>query len=164
MSFYEVLAPLSATLLGLWWVVVQVRESRAPGSVWERRLASGMSLHLALPALMSLASLIDPESRSLWRTAFAGLGAVGLAHLAAPGARHGRDVAATGRGAPLALAAAAAVYLGVVGVAVLAGPVDDAGGELRAIEVEGVLLTALLGLQLYVAVRLLFAPPRSPAP
>ena len=103
MSFYEVLAQLSVTLLGLWWVVVQVRESRAPSDADERRLASAVSLHLAVPALMSLCSLADPDHNALWRWSFGALGTFGLVHLVATAARRPGAVTGLGPVGPVAV-------------------------------------------------------------
>jgi hypothetical protein len=70
-DFYIAFATISFTLLGLWFIVVQTRHAEWRGSAVHRRRAFAVSLHFALPGVMGLLSLIDPNSRDLWRAAFA---------------------------------------------------------------------------------------------
>jgi hypothetical protein len=69
-AFYGVMAGLSFTLLGLWWVACQSR------MVWlvdrvGRGMAYVVSLHFALPGGMSLLSLVAPDVPIIWRATFA---------------------------------------------------------------------------------------------
>jgi hypothetical protein len=76
-AFYGILAGLSFTLLGLWWVACQSRMA------WlvdrgGRGMAYVVSLHFALPGAMSLLSLVAPDVPILWRVTFATAGGAGL--------------------------------------------------------------------------------------
>ncbi|MGH9122745.1 MAG: hypothetical protein ACRDYC_12530, partial [Acidimicrobiales bacterium] len=76
-TFYAAFAPLSFTILGLWFVVVQTRHSEWIASARHRRRASVVALQFALPGLMSLLSLVDPASKVMWRTCFTATAVVG---------------------------------------------------------------------------------------
>jgi hypothetical protein len=65
-----------------------------------RRRAYGVALHFLLPGLMSLLSLIDPASTTLWRISFAMVAADGVLALALV-----RGPAPTGLGAAAYVAA-----------------------------------------------------------
>ena len=76
-AFYSVLAGLSFTLLGLWWVACQSRMSWLIDRVG-RGMAYVVSLHFALPGAMSLLSMVAPDVPLLWRITFATAGIAGL--------------------------------------------------------------------------------------
>ena len=76
-AFYGVLAGLSFTLLGLWWVACQSRMNWLVDRVG-RGMAYVVSLHFALPGAMSLLSLVAPDQPALWRITFASAGLAGL--------------------------------------------------------------------------------------
>jgi len=65
-DFYVAFATVCFTLLGL-CIVVQTRHGEWRHSAIHRRRAYGVALHLSLPGLMSLLSLVDPASTALWR-------------------------------------------------------------------------------------------------
>src|SRR5438874_7195855 len=102
-DFYGAFAPLTFTVFGLWLVVVQTRHADWSRSPEHRRRAYAVSLHFAIPGLMSLLSLVDPSDKTLWRGAFGGPGPGGarpLAHLwrpLLPTPRRRRGRAAAGR-------------------------------------------------------------------
>lgn len=77
-AFYGVLAGLSFTLLGLWWVACQSRMNWLVDRVG-RGMAYVVSLHFALPGAMSLLSLVAPDQPALWRITFATAGVAGMA-------------------------------------------------------------------------------------
>src|SRR6266542_1344675 len=107
----------------------------------------------SLPGLMSLLSLIDPGSTTLWRTSFAivaGSGAVVLALVRGP---------APTRLGLVAYVAAVVLYVLVVVVAAVPGIVADIGISARPLRVEAVLLTLLVFLGSNVAWLLLFDEP-----
>ena len=56
-DFYGAFAPLTFTVFGLWLVVVQTRHADWARSPVHRRRAYAVSLHFAIPGLMSLLSL-----------------------------------------------------------------------------------------------------------
>src|SRR5437763_15060903 len=112
-DFYLAFASVCFTLLGLWIIVVQTRHAEWRRSAIHRRRAYGVSLHFALPGLMSLLSLVDPASTDLWRVAFAIVAAGGAAALGAVGGPAPKPL----RGAP---------SLAGPGTFVLSGPVAAA--------------------------------------
>lgn len=57
---------ISFTLLGLWWVVVQGRETWRM-NLARRRMAYVVSLHFVLPGVMSVLALVAPDIGILWR-------------------------------------------------------------------------------------------------
>jgi len=70
-QFYAAFAPLSFTVYGLWLIVVQTRHSEWRRSPEHRRRAYAVSLHFAIPGLMSLLALVDPTNNTVWRVSFA---------------------------------------------------------------------------------------------
>src|SRR5205814_8158337 len=62
---------------GVGRLVVQTRHSDWRRSPAHRRRAYAVSLHFALPGLMSLLALVDPANRDVWRFSFALSGAAG---------------------------------------------------------------------------------------
>ena len=76
-DFYGSSASISFTILALWFVVAQTRYADWMASPEHRRRASAVSLHFALPGLMSLLSLADPQNAGLWRVTFTLAGALG---------------------------------------------------------------------------------------
>ncbi|MFN2588318.1 MAG: hypothetical protein ABR613_09420 [Actinomycetota bacterium] len=147
-DFYEVGANASFTLLGLWWIVVQARRAEWRGRPERRRAAFAISLQFALPGMMSLLSLLDPESEALWRASFgiaAVAGAIGLVVLQ-------RGPEPMFRRATVAKAAylvAIALYVCVALVALLAGLLKDAGIQPR--QLDAALLACLLFVGLCIA-------------
>src|SRR3954466_12941209 len=76
-EFYAAFAPLSFTVYGLWLIVVQTRHSEWRRSPEHRRRAYAVSLHFAIPGLMSLLALVDPTNGTVWRISFALSAAMG---------------------------------------------------------------------------------------
>lgn len=153
-TFYAAFAPTCFTLLGLWLIVVQTRHSEWRRSEAHRRRTYAVSLHFSLPGLMSLLSLVDPASTTLWRVAFAVVAAAGALGLLAL-ARWGR----TGRGGRVtaaAFAVAAAVYAVIAVVAMAPSLLHDLGTSLKPLRLEAILLSALVFLGVNVAWLLLF--------
>ena len=77
-TFYSAFSPVAFTVLGLWLVVVQTRHSDWSGSAEHRRRAYAVSLHFALPGLMSLLSLVDPNSKAMWKVSFTVIAVLGI--------------------------------------------------------------------------------------
>ena len=76
-AFYTTVGSICFILLGLWWVVVQGKET------WHhdprrRRMATGVSLHFLLPGAMSILSLVAPDVSWLWRATFVTAGVFGM--------------------------------------------------------------------------------------
>ena len=156
-DFYVAFATVCFTLLGLWIIVVQTRHAEWRQSPVHRRRAYGVALHFSLPGLMSLLSLVDPASTTLWRISFAIVAAGGVLALALV-----RGPAPTGLGAA-AYVAAVVLYVLIALVAVAPGMVAEIGVLALPLRVEAVLLTMLVFLGVNVAWLLLFdqAPPPS---
>lgn len=77
-TFYQTVAQLSFTLLGLWWLVLQTKYSQWIGSPSRRRMVTSISLYFLLPGGMSLFALIAVGHGLIWRVAFAVAGCLGL--------------------------------------------------------------------------------------
>lgn len=149
-DFYVAFAPVSFTLLGLWLIVVQTRHADWRREPALRRRAYGVSLHFALPGLMSLLSLVDPNSTSLWRAGFAAVATAGVGVFAALGARR------AARGEAALYATAIVFYALVALVAIAPGLVGDVGIELRAIRLEAILLSLVVFIGVNVVWLLMF--------
>ena len=156
-DFYVAFSTVCFTLLGLWIIVVQTRHAEWRQSAVHRRRAYGVALHFSLPGLMSLLSLVDPASTTLWRISFAIVAVGGVMALALV-----RGPAPTGLGAA-AYVAAVVLYILIALVAVVPGMVADIGVLARTLRVEAVLQTVLVFLGVNVDWSLLFdqAQPRS---
>jgi hypothetical protein len=150
-NFYGAFAPLSFTVLGLWLVVVQTRHADWARSPEHRRRAYAVSLHFAVPGLMSLLSLVDPADKTLWRVAF-GVSAFGcgliLAYLQF-------SPIPTPRGLLWQLESTVSLllYLLVVLVAIAPGAAEEIGAPLR---IEAILLSLIVFLGVNVAWALMF--------
>jgi hypothetical protein len=149
-DFYLAFATVCFTLLGLWIIVVQTRHAEWRRSAVHRRRAYGISLHFALPGLMSLLSLVDPASTDLWRVAFAVVAAGGAVTLVVV-----RGSAPTLLGAATYVAAIV-LYLLIALVAVAPSIVGDLQLSARPLRVEAVLQTFVVFLGANVAWLLLF--------
>ena len=139
-AFYGVLAGLSFTLLGLWWVACQSRMNWLVDRVG-RGMAYVVSLHFVLPGAMSLLSLVAPDQPALWRITFATAGVAGLLGsglLVATMRRRSEDVA----WALLLQWVALPVYAVVTLVAVMPGIASGFG--LTPLQIEGLALVVLI--------------------
>lgn len=81
--FYQTMAQLCFTLLGLWWLVLQTKYAEWNGVANRRRLITNISLYFMLPGSMSLMALLSPQLRYLWQAAFLLASAVGAGFTAA---------------------------------------------------------------------------------
>lgn len=154
-SFYGAFTPVCFTLLGLWLVVVQTRHSEWRRSPAQRSRAYTLSIQFALPGTMGLLSLVEPGNQTLWRTAFAGLAVAAVSILV------GTTMRGPGRGKQSRVTVMtswfASVVYGVIAlVAVVPRLVKDAGIGLTPLEVEAILLSALVLLAVNVAWFLMF--------
>jgi len=150
-DFYAAFAPLSFTVYGLWLIVVQTRHSDWRHSPAHRRRAYAVSLHFALPGLMSLLALVDPTNGDVWRVSFAVSGAAGALIL---GYIQFSPVP-TPRGRLWQLESTVSIVLYLLVVLVALAP--DVAGDLGApIRVEAVLLSLIVFLGINVAWALMF--------
>lgn len=69
-TFYQTVAQLSFTLLGLWWLVLQTKYGEWIHHQLRRRMATTITLYFLLPGSMSLLALLATNSRLLWQVAF----------------------------------------------------------------------------------------------
>ena len=139
-AFYGVLAGLSFTLLGLWWVACQSRMNWLVDRVG-RGMAYVVSLHFALPGAMSLLSLVAPDQPALWRITFATAGVAGLvgtALVVATMRRRSDDA----RLAKMLQWVALPVYALVTLVAIVPGIATGIG--ITPLQVEGIALVILI--------------------
>ncbi|MEO7001074.1 MAG: hypothetical protein ABI068_04670 [Ktedonobacterales bacterium] len=77
--FYQTVAQLCFTLLGLWWLVLQTKYAEWIGDRDRRRMATNISLYFLLPGAMSLLALLSTGASFVWQAAFvvaSGLGAL----------------------------------------------------------------------------------------
>lgn len=137
-AFYQAIATISFVLLGLWWLVAQVKYEEWRGDPARRRHAYGISLYFLLPGMMALAASVNSDVNLLWRVAFGITGVLGT-----------MEVLLYLRSGPLRTAPQLAlrlvgsiVYLSIVVLAIK--PTLAMGTGLKPREVEGLLLTVLL--------------------
>lgn len=156
-AFYGVLAGLSFTLLGLWWVACQSRMAWLHDRVGVA-MAYVVSLHFALPGAMSLLSLIAPDAPILWRVTFGISGVFGLVGTALLVATIRRRPAAAGLAVGLQWVAAP-LYAIVTLVAIAPELVAGTGIGLTALQVEGITLVLLILLGTQSAWLVTFAEP-----
>jgi hypothetical protein len=145
-DFYIALSPACFSLLGLWLVVVQIN----PGS-WlpaHQRWVYAVALYFVSPGAMSLLALVDSTSAVVWRVAFVAVSVLGIIGVAVfgPVRGHQRPHSPVDLSDHLAHWAAIILYAAIAVLAIF---------PLHTLRAEGVLLTVLLLLGVYVALRLL---------
>jgi hypothetical protein len=162
-DFYATVAQVSFTLLGLWWVLLQIHYEAWFANVDYRRAVYDISLYFLLPGMMGLGAPLAAQQPAIWRGVFAVLGAVGVVESAfvVGGMRVLRA-----RAAPVALAdwASLVAYALIVVVALAPGLPRDVGLGLRRLEAEGILvaLLLLLGIALACVLFVTTAPDAKP--
>lgn len=149
-DFYQTLAQASFTLFGLWIVVVQLRREDWRAARWGGVGAQLLTMHFALPGVMSLLAIADPGGTVLWRISFAALAVLGGAGVLLLGQAGSAPPGRSGAGW-----AALAVYLAIAAVALFVGP-HGAWRTVSALTVEAVLLSLLLLVSLNSAFWMLF--------
>ena len=149
-DFYTAFAAICFTLLGLWLIVAQTRHADWRREARLRRRAHGVAMNFSLPGLMSLLSLVNPDSVLLWRVSFAVAALGGMVVLAV---LRGVDPSRFG---VAAYALAMILYALIAVVAIAPGVVAGIGLMVVAIRVEAVLLTLLVFLDVNIAWLLLF--------
>jgi hypothetical protein len=146
-GFYLTFAQIAFALLGLWWIVLQLKYSGGAGARRRRRHAYGVTLFFLIPGVMALLSAVDPEVGELWRLAFGISGGIGIAeavlYLTSEGGR-------TRPGTLLRLACLV-IYVLIVVFAIYPSLAAELGGTLGAKEVEAILLGLLLIIGVHVA-------------
>ncbi len=152
-TFYQTVAQLSFTLLGLWWLVLQTKYTEWIGRPARRRMATVISLYFLLPGGMSLFALLAATDRVIWQVAFAVAGCIGVVAVAVSlrdatsGTAGGGLLRATLE--PMARVATLVLYGAIAAGAVLADPVSSLG--VAPLLVEGSLVSTLIVLGLALA-------------
>jgi hypothetical protein len=167
-SFYSTVAQASFTLLGLWWVLLQIRHDEWIADAPYRQSVYDISFYFLLLGMMSLSSLLAVREEEIWRVSFAVFGTVGVIESALVIARR-RSLGA----GPLVRAAdwlSVLLYGLAALVAVWSDLPSELGIELEALEAEGILVAALLlvGVSLAAGLFVTTGPrveqPRQPPP
>lgn len=148
-SFYAAASSLFFTLLGFWWVVVQLKRNEWINNPARRRMAYIISLHFFVPGVMCVASLLSEEVTIVWNITFALaglLGVVATASLAVLPPNTEVRSPLTRVGHIIALVAYALITL----IALFPSVVGAVGLNVRPLLVEGALLVliALLGINM----------------
>jgi hypothetical protein len=139
-EFYQTLAELSFTLLGLWAVVLELRFRAATADMRERWDIYSVLLFFLLPGLMSLFAMID-DSSLWWRLVFGITATIGAAEIVL-NVRVGSDTRTLWD--LLLRAAGLLVYVLIFLVALRPSVAADLGLGFAGIQVEAVLVTSLL--------------------
>jgi hypothetical protein len=156
-SFYSTVAQASFTLLGLWWVLLQIRHAAWMRDHRVRRAVYDVSLCFLLPGMMSLMALLAADVSAIWRVSFAVAAAIGTLEeiLSIAGNRgHGSPSRIVDVGNWLSLA----LYPAIAAIAIRRTLPHDIGIDLGPLEAEGILigflfaLGVLLGAALFVKV------------
>jgi len=151
-TFYQTVAQLSFTLLGLWWLVLQTKYREWIGNPVRRRMVTTISLYFLLPGAMSLLALLAGSNRVIWQVAFVVAGCSGMIAVMVfvrDAARIGSASAWSllfGQGARLVTLV---LYGGIVVVALIPDAVSDLGGV--PLTVTGILVSLLVVLGLALA-------------
>jgi hypothetical protein len=156
-SFYSTVAQASFTLLGLWWVVLQIRYGPWMRDRRVRRAVYDISLYFLLPEMMSLMALLAADVSTIWRVSFATAGVIGTLESALSIA-HTRGHDSPSRIIDLGNWLSLVLYPAVAAIAIRRTIPHEIGIDLRALESEGILigllliLGVLLGAALFVKV------------
>jgi hypothetical protein len=153
-AFYQTVAQLSFTLLGLWWLVLQTKYQEWIGGASSWRMASNISLHFMLPGVMSLFAMLSVSNLLIWQIAFFIAGGAGL--VATVVFRRGAPQSASlsvGAGRVwVRWAVESLTYLlfaAIALVALLANAIHSLG--LAALTIEGILVSLVVVLGLVLA-------------
>ena len=155
-DFYATVAQACFTLLGLWWVVMQIKYEDWMRDPLHRRASYDISLYFLLPGMMSVVSLLAIEVTTIWRIGFAIAGLLGAAESAVSIAT-ARSYGEKPRWLRIGDWVSLALYLLIAAVAIRTELVDDVGLGLRPLEVEGILVALLIFLGVNLAALMLVA-------
>ncbi|HEV7130118.1 MAG TPA: hypothetical protein VGN32_22005 [Ktedonobacterales bacterium] len=162
-AFYQTVAQLCFTLLGLWWLVLQTKYSEWIGNREQRRMITNISLYFLLPGSMSLMALLSTEVHLLWQVAFLVASTLGAIETGAALRGTGRRGAGTllnwvGMGLYLVIALVALV-------AFIPAVQRELGQQLGVVplSIAGILLTLVIVLGVTLAWTYFVQPPTAPA-
>ena len=158
-AFYQTVAGLCFTLLGLWWAVVQFRHDEWVSDLPHRRVAYSVHLSFLVPGIMSLGALTMGDIKLIWRLVFISAAVFGLAamlFLITSGMPTiGGRLVSLGRWLSVLLYALIAIIAAAPNLSLLFAQ------ELKPLQIEGLLLTLLVFLGASLAWSLLMAPKRN---
>jgi hypothetical protein len=146
-AFYQSVATISFTLLGLWWVVVQLKFKEGIGDARRRRHAYGIALFFLLPGVMSMISAVNSSHSTLWRLAFGVTAILGLLEVVLYLSTGGQRALG-----PLLLRVLGVIlYVCIAAFAVRPELTADLGIELTPREVEAVFIALLVVIGAHLA-------------
>lgn len=156
-TFYQTVAQLCFTLLGLWWLVLQTKYAEWIGNPGRRRMATNISLYFLLPGSMSLLALLASQANALWHIAFVVASAIGVVETAF--LLRGGDRPQDRPRIALALRWAGIIFYALVLlVAVLPASTILTTLHLAPLTLAGILLTLLIVLGVSLAWRFFIEP------
>jgi hypothetical protein len=167
-NFYSTVAQASFTLLGLWWVLLQIRHDEWIADAPYRQSVYDISFYFLLLGMMSLGSLLAVREEDIWRASFVAFGTVGVIESSLVIAR--RRSFQVGPLVRMADWLSVLLYGLAALVAIWSDLPGELGIELQALEVEGIFVTALLLLGVALAAGLFVTTgpgvqsPRQPPP
>jgi hypothetical protein len=135
-TFYSTLSGICFTLLGLWWVVVQMNLERWMSTPARRLTAAAASMHFTAPGLIALVAVMVPEENQIWRVGAVVGGILGLLVSA-----YALFAATLTRGQRIQEALMVILFGLITGLAFVTTPVFG----LRPIVVEALVDVAMLG-------------------
>lgn len=149
--FYQTVAQLAFTLLGLWWLVLQTKYGEWIHHRPRRRMATTITLYFLLPGSMSLLALLATNVRLLWQVSFIVAGLIGggatiffLRNVRASPWRNPWSI----RILSLASSAGIVLYAFIVVVALIADVLRTHGIAPLTVEGVGVTLLVITGITL----------------
>lgn len=150
-DFYQAFSPACFALLGLWMVVLQIRDEQMRKPPYAR-VSYGIALCFALPGVMSVLALVDDENPAYWQISFI---IVALGGAITIYALH-YNVPELGPHHAVTYRLAVGLYLAIGLLALIAALVKSAGTEL--LRVDAILLTAVIFLGFNAAWLMLYPP------
>jgi hypothetical protein len=139
-AFYQAISGVSFTLLGLWFVIVQLKYKQGTGEGTRRRHAYGVAMFFLIPGIGAMLSAVNSDLPLLWRLAFGITGALGMIEIVLYLTSDGIKTAAS-----TALRIAGfVIYAIMVTLAIFPTAVEAIGLGLQPREVEAILLALLI--------------------
>lgn len=146
-EFYKQISGISFTLLGLWFVIVQLKYKDGAGDPRRRRHAYGVALFFLIPGVMAMLSSINSDLGLLWRITFGVTGALGLLEVLLYFTTDGIRT----RGASILRLVSIIVYVPIVLLAILPSIVAASNLGIEPREVEAILLGLLIVIGVHIA-------------
>lgn len=146
-DFYKTVSTISFTLLGLWWIVIQLKYKEGGGDARRRRHAYTVSLYFLLPGVMALVSAINSDLSLLWRLAFGITALLGMAEVVLYATTDGIKT----RGASGLRILGVALYALIAAFAIRPALTGDLGLGLAPREAEAILVGLLIVVGVHLA-------------